>query len=242
VRETAAIRERERDSGDIMKLKLLVLFLILSAIAGAACAPGNSVANSNSTTQTEHSNMSHGEMNHNGTGPQHASPGTMDHSAMTSSPNASSAPYDLQYIDTMLAHHQGAIEMAKMAETKAQHPELKALAKTIVAAQERENGEMKAWREKWFAGQAPAINMEMSGMHDSMKDMDMQELATLGGREFDLEFIRQMIPHHEGAVAMAREALQKSQRAEIKSAADSVIRDQEAEIKQMKGWQAAWQK
>lgn len=120
------------------------------------------------------------------------------------------------------------------------HPELKALAKTIVAAQERENGAMKAWREKWFAGHALAINMEMSGMHDSMKDMDMQELATLGGREFDLEFIKQMIPHHEGAVAMAREALQKAQRAEIKSAADSVIRDQEAEIKQMKDWQAAW--
>lgn len=225
-----------------MKLKLLALFLTLPAIAGVACAPRNSGTNSNSSAQAEHSNMSHGGMNHNGAGTQNARPGAMDHSAMTSSPNASSAPYDLQYIDTMLAHHQGAIEMAKMAETKARHPELKALAKTIVAAQERENGEMKAWREKWFAGQAPAINMEMSGMHDSMKDMDMKELATLGGREFDLEFIRQMIPHHEGAVSMAREALQKSQRAEIKSVADSVIRDQETEIKQMKGWQAAWQK
>lgn len=185
--------------------------------------------------------MNHNGIDHNGMSPQNTSPGTMDHSAMTSSPNASSAPYDLQYIDTMQAHHQGAIEMAKMAETKAHHPELKALAQTIVAAQERENGEMKAWREKWFAGQAPAINMEMSGMHDSMKDMDMKELATLGGREFDLEFVRRMIPHHEGAVAMAREALQKSQRAEIRSAADSIIRDQETEIKQMKGWQAAWQ-
>ena len=61
-------------------------------------------------------------------------------------------------------------------------------------------------------------------------------------REFDLEFIRQMIPRHEGAVAMARETLQKSQRAEIKSAAASVVREQGAEIKQMKGWQAAWQK
>ncbi len=101
---------------------------------------------------------------------------------------------------------------------------------------------MKAWREKWFAGQPPAVNMEMSGMHGSMKGMDMKELANLSGREFDLEFIRQMIPHHEGAVAMAREALRKSQKAEIKSAAESVIRSQEAEIKQMKGWQAAWQK
>lgn len=225
-----------------MKMKLLALFIILSAIAGAACAPQHSGTNSNSTTQTEHSKMNHDGMNHNGTGPQNTNLGTMDHSAMMSSPNASSAPYDLQYIDTMTAHHHGAIEMANMAETKALHPELKALAKKIVAAQERENGEMKAWRKQWFAGQAPAINMEMSGMHDSMGDMDMKELAKLGGREFDLEFIRQMIPHHEGAVAMAREALQKSQRAEIKSAADSVIRAQEAEIKQMKGWQAAWQK
>lgn len=222
-------------------MKLLVPFLILSAIVGAACAPGNSGTNSDSTTQTGHGNMNHGGANHNGPGPQHTGPGAMDHSAMASSPNATGAPYDLQFIDTMTAHHQVAIEMAKMAETKAQHPELKALAKTIVAAQERENGEMRAWREKWFAGQSPAINMDMSGMHDSMKDMDMRGLAKLGGREFDLEFIRQMIPHHEGAVAMAREALQKSQRAEIKSAADSIIRDQEAEIKQMKGWQGAWQ-
>jgi uncharacterized protein (DUF305 family) len=186
--------------------------------------------------------MNHNGMNHNGMSPQNTSPGAMDHSAMTSSPNASGAPYDLQYIDTMTAHHQGAVEMAKIAETKAMHPELKALAKGIVAAQERENGEMKAWREKWFAGQPPAVNMEMSGMSGSMKGMDMQELAKLGGREFDLEFIRQMIPHHEGAISMAREALQKSQRAEIKSVAESVIRDQEAEIKQMKGWQTAWQK
>lgn len=225
-----------------MKTKLLALLLTLSAIAGAACAPRDSGANSNSTTHTGHSNMNHNGMNHNGMSPPNTSPGEMDHSAMTSSPNAAGTPYDLQYIDTMTAHHQGAIEMAKMAETKAQHPELKALAKAIVAAQERENGEMKAWREKWFAGQPPAVNMEMSGMSGSMKGMDMQELAKLSGREFDLEFVRQMIPHHEGAIEMAREALRKSQRAEIKSAAESVIREQEAEIKQMKGWQTAWQK
>lgn len=184
--------------------------------------------------------MNHGGMNHNGAGPQNSSPGAMDHSAMTSTPNASDAPYDLQYIDTMTAHHRGAIGMAKMAEAKAQHPELKELAKAIVAAQERENGEMRAWREKWFAGRPPAVNMEMSGMSGSMKGMDMKELAKLNGSEFDLEFIRQMIPHHEGAISMAREALQKSQRAEIKSAAAAVIRDQEAEIKRMRGWEAAW--
>ena len=68
-----------------------------------------------STTRTERGNMSHAGMNHNGMSPQNTSPGTTNHFAMTSSPNGSSAPYDLQFIDTMLAHHQGAIETAREA-------------------------------------------------------------------------------------------------------------------------------
>jgi uncharacterized protein (DUF305 family) len=75
-----------------------------------------------------------------------------------------------------------------------------------------------------------------------MKDMDMSKLGSLTGNAFDLEFIKQMIPHHDGAVIMAKEALQKSQKAEIKRLAESIIRDQEREIKQMKDWQAAWQR
>jgi uncharacterized protein (DUF305 family) len=51
-----------------------------------------------------------------------------------------------------------------------------------------------------------------------------------------------MIPHHDGAVIMTKEALQKSQRAEIKRLAEAIIRDQQREIKQMKDWRKAWQK
>jgi len=35
---------------------------------------------------------------------------------MKSSPNAANAPYDLQFLDTMIAHHQGAVDMAKIAK------------------------------------------------------------------------------------------------------------------------------
>lgn len=209
-----------------MKTKILTSLLFLAAIVGFACNTQNSV------NQDNHSTMNHQNMNHD----------QMNHSEMKSSPSAANAPYDLQFLDTMIAHHQGAVDMAKMVETKAQHAELKTLAKNIIVSQEKEIGEMKAWREKWFAGVAPAMNMEMAGMNDSMKDMDMTKLGSLTGNAFDLEFIGQMIPHHEGAVIMAKEARQKSQRAEIKNMANSIIRDQEAEIKQMKDWQAAWQK
>ena len=189
-----------------------------------------------------HNNMNHSEMNHGNMNHQTMKHDQMDHSAMKSSPNAANAPYDLQFLDTMIAHHQGAVNMAKDVETKAEHAELKTLARNIITSQEKEIGEMKAWREKWFAGVAPAMNMEMAGMHDSMKDMDMTKLGSLTGNAFDLEFIKQMIPHHDGAVIMAKEALQKSQRAEIKNLAEAIIRDQEREIKQMKDWQTAWQK
>ena len=231
-----------------MKTKFLALFLVLSAIVGAACKSGQtSVTNGNSTTHMNHNNMNHNnmnhsEMNHGNMNHQPMNRDAMNHSEMKSSPNAANAPYDLQFLDTMIAHHQGAVDMAKMAAAKAEHAELKALAANVITSQEKEIGEMKSWREKWFAGEAPAMNMEMAGMSDSMKDMDMTKLGSLTGNAFDLEFIEQMIPHHEGAVIMAKEALQKSQRAEIKNMANAIIRDQEAEIKQMKGWQAAWQK
>jgi uncharacterized protein (DUF305 family) len=167
---------------------------------------------------------------------------TMSHSEMKSAPNAANAPYDLQFIDTMIAHHQGAIEMAKSAETKASRTEIKMLAQTIITEQEKEIARMKEWRDKWFPGQPPALNMEMAGMTDSMKDMDMKTLGSASGEAFDLEFIRQMIPHHDGAILMAKDALQKSQKEEIKTLANEVIKAQEAEIKQMKDWQTAWKR
>lgn len=72
--------------------------------------------------------------------------------AMTSSPNAADAPFDLPFLDTMTSHHQGAIAMARMA-TKAQHDELGEMAVAIVTDQRREIDQMKKWRKTWFADQ-----------------------------------------------------------------------------------------
>ena len=50
-----------------------------------------------------------------------------------------------------------------------------------------------------------------------------------------------MIPHHEGAVVMANEALQKSKKKHgIKALGESIIRSQEAEINQMREWERVW--
>jgi hypothetical protein len=73
------------------------------------------------------------------------------HEAMESSPNAASAPFELQFLDTMIAHHEGAIDMAQLVQTRAGHEELKILARKIVSEQQQEISQMRALREKFFS-------------------------------------------------------------------------------------------
>ncbi len=49
-----------------------------------------------------------------------------------------------------------------------------------------------------------------------------------------------MIPHHQGALVMAQDADQKSQRGEIKNLAQAIIQAQNTEINQMQQWRKAW--
>lgn len=164
------------------------------------------------------------------------------HSMMTLGP--ADQEFDLRFIDAMIPHHQGAIAMAKEVQQKSQQPELKKLAAEIIQAQEQEIAEMKQWRKNWYpqaaetpmtydAAQRKTMPMSSSQMHGLM----MHQSLGAAGDEFESRFITAMIPHHEGAIAMAEEALQKSQRPEIKQLAQAIIQSQQAEIAQMQQWQ-----
>ena len=59
-------------------------------------------------------------------------------------------PFDKAFIEGMIAHHESAIAAAKLAEGEASKAELRQLAGEIIAAQEREITEMKAWLEAWY--------------------------------------------------------------------------------------------
>jgi uncharacterized protein (DUF305 family) len=58
--------------------------------------------------------------------------------------------FDQEFLSEMIVHHQGAIDMAKLALTNAKHPEIKNLANGIITAQTNEIAEMKAWQKTWY--------------------------------------------------------------------------------------------
>ena len=57
--------------------------------------------------------------------------------------------FDRAFLEGMIPHHQGAIEMAKLAQQNAKHDEIKRMASDIMSAQQREIDQMKGWMQEW---------------------------------------------------------------------------------------------
>lgn len=90
--------------------------------------------------------------------------------------------------------------------------------------------------------QAPNATAQDHGGMGHGSGMDHSMAMDLGPADanYDLRFIDAMTVHHQGAVSMAKEAQQKSQRPEIKKLADNIIKTQNKEISQMQQWRQTW--
>src|SRR5918998_731762 len=69
---------------------------------------------------------------------------------MDSQQLANQKPFDEAFIDTMIPHHQSAIEMAQVALENSDNPKIKDLAQNIISAQQREIEQMREWRREWY--------------------------------------------------------------------------------------------
>ncbi|MBD2465671.1 DUF305 domain-containing protein [Oscillatoria sp. FACHB-1407] len=218
----------------------MVPLMSLSLVACSSTTSSQSTDSGSSNSQM--AQMDHGSMGHG-----QASPMPMDHGSMSMDLGPADENFDLLFIDGMIPHHEGAVIMAQEALQKSNRPEIKQLAQAIIDAQEQEISELKGWRSAWYpnVGDEPMMyHAEMGHMMPMTEEMrsSMMMSGDLGAAdgEFDLRFINAMIPHHQGAIDMAQQALEKSDRPEIKELAQTIISSQQAEIDQMTQWRKDW--
>ena len=148
----------------------------------------------------------------------------------------SGAAFDRAFIDAMVPHHEGAIEMAKAAkEAGLSQPDLVKVADDILATQQDEIDQMKEWRGEWFGSSTIDPNGAAAlGLSESEMGMEHDADALMSSGDVDTDFAQMMITHHEGAIEMAKLADDRAEHDEIKELAAAIISAQEREIEVMR--------
>ena len=150
---------------------------------------------------------------------------------------------DVTFAQGMIPHHQQAVEMAQMAEDRAESPELKQLASEIEAAQAPEIEQLTSWLRAWGEPtEMPSMSgmdhsstpgMSGSGMSGMMSDSDMRDLDQASAKDAGKLYLEQMIQHHEGAVEMAKTEVEKGENTDAVKLAKSTVSSQTEQIQQM---------
>jgi uncharacterized protein (DUF305 family) len=151
---------------------------------------------------------------------------------------------DVRFMQNMILHHRQAIEMTALVEGRTNRRAVIDVAKRIDASQEDEMKFMRDWlrdRGQLASDSAADAAHAAHGADSQMKGMatpqQLAALAAAGGAAFDRLFLELMIAHHQGAVEMANDLLDRPGSAYDPTLADfvsDVINDQEAEIGRMR--------
>jgi uncharacterized protein (DUF305 family) len=168
---------------------------------------------------------------------------------------------DLAFAQQMIVHHQGAVEMAELAPSRAANQQVKDLAARIKAAQAPEIEQMTGWLTLWGAamsttsaattddgmggmdhggmsGMGTSVPMSAGGdsgmaMPGMMSDAQMQQLTDATGADFDRLFLQLMIMHHQGAIEMSDTEIAQGSNPAALALAESIKTSQTAEITEM---------
>lgn len=100
----------------------------------------------------------------------------MDHSEMTMDEmvkgldGLQGESFDKAFVEMMIVHHQGAVDMAELIPANAKHEELKKLGRDIVVAQTKEIAMMKQWLKDW-GYESNTVKTEKEMMDEMMPGM-----------------------------------------------------------------------
>lgn len=159
------------------------------------------------------------------------------HDAMMAA--ATKARADVAFVEGMIPHHQGAIQMAQIELKYGKDAAMRKLAQDIIEAQQTEIEFMQNWLTTAQDKDAVDANSEHAKAY--LSDMSMHDamMAGVHHEDADIAFAQGMIPHHQGAIEMAKIQLKYGQDDQIKNLAQGIIDAQDPEIVLMKEWLAS---
>ena len=155
--------------------------------------------------------------------------------------DASYAPADAMFMQGMIVHHRQAVEMAELVDGRTNNEDIVALAGRILASQKDEIAFMTEWLEARgepveMAGMDPAhVHHRMAGMASPAQ---LAALRDANSVDFDAQFLRLMIAHHQGAVDMVETLTGSSGTAYdpvMFEFTNDIVSDQTTEIERMNG-------
>lgn len=157
--------------------------------------------------------------------------GDDDNNSGGSTSKAAGNGTDRAFVADMTIHHESAIEMAKIAQDRGQSTFVKELADDIVKTQAKE---IKIFASEDEGLDTAGITVGSLGVAEHMKGMEGEPATLKSADPFDAAFLKMMIPHHEGAIEMAKAELAKGQNRELKATASDIIGVQQREITAMR--------
>ena len=140
---------------------------------------------------------------------------------------------DVDFVNMMIIHHQGAIDMASSEISTGKNEDIKSFANNIIKDQNKEIASMKSWLEKNKDKKVTNDDnsKKLMGSMNSMMNSDMKMTG-----DADMDFLAMMIIHHQGAIDMSGVEISNGTDPEIKKMSQEIIDKQKAEIDQMKKW------
>lgn len=193
--------------------------LLVALLASVLLAPGVAAADS-------HSMQMDGGMNGMGSGGMMR----MMDGALADLENLQGKEFEVAYVNQIIPHHQGALQMAQVVVDRAPNQEVRDAAAKIIEDQNREIEELTTFlREKYGQEVRPDERMAMpASMVEQIEGADpamAEKMFLLGMRE-----------HHETAIKMGEIALEKARSEEILSQAENMVSSQRAEQEQFAGY------
>ena len=142
----------------------------------------------------------------------------------------------LDFLAEMIPHHEAAISMAENILIYTKNPEIISIANTAIKEQTAGVKQMQEL-QKFLQENPPAPDANEAEYLKNFTEIYETMVQKMGSAKptcnVDIDFLSEMIPHHEGALAMCKNVLNYTQNETLKSIATNIINTQTPQAKKL---------